>query len=95
MTKLDLINKILDGVPGVRKEGGAFLLAEHPELSIYIAMPSEVLSVQRVARVVAGAELTSIETHKGETYLFATDSIAGAKFGAGDGKAARSAAGFR
>ena len=95
MTKLDLINRILDSVPGMRKEGGAYLLAEHPEVTIYIAMPSEVLSVQRAARVVAGADLTSIETHKGETYVFATDQIAGAKYGAGDGKAMRTAAGFR
>ena len=95
MTKLELITRILDGVPGVRKEGGAWLLAEHPEVSIYIGMPSEVLTVPRVARVTSGADLTTIETHKGEVFLFATDLIAGAKFAAGEGRAARTSAGFR
>ena len=95
MTKLELITRILDGVPGVRKEGGAWLLTEHPEVSIYVSMPSEVLTVPRAARVLCSAELTTIETHKGETYLFATDLIAGAKYSAGEGKSSRASAGFR
>lgn len=95
MTKLELITRILDGVPGVRKEGGAWLLAEHPEVAIYISMPSELLTVPRVARVSCSADLTTIETHKGETFLFAADLIAGAKYAAGDARSARASAGFR
>jgi hypothetical protein len=96
MTKLELITRILDGVPGVRKDGAAWLLPEHPEVSIYVALPAEVLTLPRVARVTATADIAVIETHKGESFLFATDVIAGAKFGSSDGKPAGArSAGFR
>ena len=94
MTKLELITRILDGVPGVRKEGGAYLLPEHPEVSIYLSLSAELLTVPRVARVQPTADLIQIETHKGETYLFTADVVAGAKLGAGDTKAGRASAGF-
>jgi hypothetical protein len=95
MTKLELITRILEGIPEARKDGTLWLLPEHPEVSIYISLASEVLTVARVARVSPGAELIAIETHKGETYLFPTDVVAGVKFGAADGKPSRLSAGFR
>src|SRR6516165_3393369 len=49
--KLDLVTRVLDGVPGVRKEGAAYLIPDDLEVSVFIGLPSEVLTVPRCARV--------------------------------------------
>jgi len=48
--KVDVINRILEGVPGVRKDGASWLVPEDTDLSFYIGLPAEVLSITRVAR---------------------------------------------
>ena len=95
MTKLDLINEVLSAVPGARKEGVAWEFAEHPEFSIIISLPSEVMTVPRVSRVVATADLLTVESRKGETFLFTPDVFAGAKYAALASTASARSAGFR
>jgi hypothetical protein len=92
--KVDSINRILEAVTGVRKDGGSYLVPEENDLSVYIGFGSEVLTVARVARVTPQAELVVIETAKGERFYFPPESIAGVKLGQVESKGPRST-GFR
>ena len=93
--KLDLITRILEGIPGVRKDGGSYLIAEEADVSLYLGAPSELLTLPRVARITPSADLVIIETHKSERYFFAVDTVIGIKFGAGEAKTGGRGAGFR
>jgi hypothetical protein len=92
--KTELMTRILDGVPNLRKEGAAYLVPDDLDLSVFIGLPSEVLAVPRLARIEPAAELLTLETHKGERYYFATADVAGLKTGASE-KRASGGAGFR
>jgi hypothetical protein len=92
--KLDLITRIVDGIAGVRKDGGAHLVPEDVDLSIYVIVGHEVLTVSRVSRLAAAAELLTIETFKGDRFFFALEDVAGFKTGPSEGKPGRGA-GFR
>jgi hypothetical protein len=79
--KLELITRIFDGVSSARKDGGAYLLPEETDVSIYISLPAEVLTLPRVSKVTTGAELLVVETFKGERFYFAPEDVAGIKLG--------------
>jgi hypothetical protein len=74
--KADQVERILDGIPGVRKEAGAHLVPEECETSFYISLPAEVLTVARIARVERGAEQLVIETHQGDRYHVLVEMVA-------------------
>lgn len=74
--KREQIERILEGVSGIRKEGSAFLLPEDSEVSFHIALPAELVSVSRVTRVEYQGDLTCLETHAGDRYFFATEFVA-------------------
>jgi hypothetical protein len=89
-----VLSKILDGAHGVKKDGASWHLPEELDATLYVALGQEVLQVARVSRVEAGNEVVSVTTHKGERFYFPPEQVVGLKLG-GEGKAARTAAGFR
>lgn len=93
--KLELLTRILDGVPNVRKEGTAWLVADEADLSIYIGLPSEVLTIARVSRISTATDLLTVETGKGERFYFTHDMVAGLKVGPSEHKGGGRGAGFR
>jgi hypothetical protein len=74
--KADQVERILDGIPGVRKDAGAYVVPEESETSFYISLPAEVLTVARISRVERGAEHLVIETHQGDRYHVLVDTVA-------------------
>jgi hypothetical protein len=88
-----VLNKILDGVPGVKRDGAAYLLAEDLECTAFIALGAEVLQVARVLRFDVAGELVTLSTQKGERFFFPPEQIVGLRLG-GEGKAAKLSAGF-
>jgi hypothetical protein len=97
MIKPDLVTRILDGISGLRKEGNAYLVSEETDLSIYIGLQAEVLTLVRVARVTLTADLLSVETFKGDRFYFPPDLVVGVKAAAAEGRShgRGSGAGFR
>ena len=93
--KVDSLSRILDGVTGVRKDGGAHLFPEDVDVSIFIGLPAEVLSLPRVARLTSTPDMVTIETAKGERYYFAPEVIVGVKVGGAENKAHPRGPGFR
>ena len=93
--KIELVSRVLESTTGIRKDGAAFLISEECELSIYIALPSEVLTIPRVSRFQPSPDLVTIETTKGERFYFGPDLIAGVKVGSGESKGIGRGAGFR
>jgi hypothetical protein len=88
-----VLGKILDGSPGVKRDGGAYLLSEELEVTAFIALGSEVLQVARVMKVEIGAEMVTLNTQKGEKFYFPPEQVVGWRVG-GEGKAAKLSAGF-
>jgi len=88
-----VLGKILDGAPGVKKDGGAYLVSEELECTAFIALGSEVLQVARVLRVEIAADMVTLGTQKGERFFFPPEQIVGWRVG-GEGKAAKLSAGF-
>ena len=90
-----LIHRVFDGVSGVKKEGGAWVIPEEVDVSVFIGLPSEVMAVPRVSRAEATADLLTVETHKGERYYFAVETVVGVKCGPSEKRASGRGAGFR
>jgi hypothetical protein len=88
-----ILNKILDGVQGVKKDGSAYLLSEELDATAFIALAAEVLQVARVQRVDIGADVVSFNTQKGERFYFPPEQVVGFKVG-GELKASKLSAGF-
>jgi hypothetical protein len=93
--KLDFVARILDGIPGVRKEGGGYVVPDDVEVSVFISLPSEVLTVPRCSRIEPAGELIVIETHKGERFHFTAQDVAGIKSAAAERSPSGRGAGFR
>jgi hypothetical protein len=93
--KIELITRVLDGIAGVRKEGHAHLIPDDVEVSLFIALPSEVLTVPRVKRAELQADLLVLDTHKGDRFHFAVEDVAGVKSGTPEKQAGGRGAGFR
>ena len=77
--RLEQIVRILDGLPGARKDGAAYVIPDSVELSVFVALPSELLTVARIARIDLSAELLSLDTMKGERIHFAPEHVAAIK----------------
>lgn len=93
--RLDWITRALDGLPGLRRDGSDYLVPEEIDLSIFISLPAEVLTVARIARLVVSAEILIVDTHKRERFCFALDSVAGLKSQTSERAAGNRSAGFR
>ena len=95
--KLELLSEIVNGIPGVKKDGAAALIPDDNDFALYVGLAAEVLTIARLAKITLGAEVISLETHKGEKYFFAPQDVVGARLlPAKDGGAGgRSSAGFR
>jgi hypothetical protein len=89
-----VMSKILDGTPGIKKDGAGYTVSEELDATVYISLGIEVLQVARLARVETSGETVTLSTHKGERFFFPPDHIMGLKLGH-EAKAARTTAGFR
>jgi hypothetical protein len=87
------LDKVLDGFPGVKKDGASYLLSEELDATAFVSIGQEVLQIPRLSRV-DGGEILTFHTHKGERFFFPFEQLVGIKFG-GEAKANRPSAGFR
>jgi hypothetical protein len=72
--KIELLQQILEGEKGVKREGkGTYLIGEEADLTIYLDLGHEALQVARVRRLTIQADLLTLETHKGERFYFGPD----------------------
>jgi len=74
--RFEQIEHILDSVPSVRKEGAAYIFPEDCELSLFVALPSEVLAVARVSHFERNGDMATADTHQSDRYYIPVDSIA-------------------
>jgi hypothetical protein len=97
--KSETFDRILEGVPGSKRESGALLVPEDSEVTLYVVLATEVLQVARVARVERPRELEAdtlaVETHGGERYYVSVDAVAMLKVHQPGKKGAVRGAGFR
>ena len=75
------VGKILDGAPGVKKDGSSYNIPEEVDATLFVALGQEVLQLPRVSRVELG-ETVRIGNHKGETFFFPGENLVGVKLGA-------------
>jgi hypothetical protein len=80
MTHLAL-DKVLETLPGARKEGAAFLLPEELDVTIYVSLGEEVLQIPRASRVELSGATLNILTHKGERFYLPPERVIGLKTG--------------
>ncbi len=92
--KIDSIGRILDGIGGVRKDGGTYLVPEELDLSVFVGLGAEVLTIPRVTRLTPTPDLVTIDTVKGDRLYFPPDFVVGMKTGVTELKGPR-ATGFR
>jgi hypothetical protein len=89
-----LIGKVLEGAPGVKRDGAAFLLPEELDGNAYIALGQEVLQIPRLQRVEVTTDLVVLTTFKNERFYFPPEQVVGLRIGGPEAHKARSAAGF-
>ena len=46
-----IVGKILDSVPGVKKDGNSYNIAEEVDATLFVALGQEVMQLPRVAKV--------------------------------------------
>jgi hypothetical protein len=88
------LDKALGELPGVRKDGTAFLLSEDADITLYASLGEEVLQIARVARVDAGPEMVAVSTHKGERFFLPPERLIALK-AAAPPRTVNGSAGFR
>ncbi len=89
-----VLDKAVEGVASVKKDGTTYLFTEESETTAFNALGHEVLQIQRVGSLESGPTHLTVRTQKGELFVFPSDFLVGIKFGAAD-RPARSNAGFR
>lgn len=94
--KLELLNEIVGGIAGAKKEGASVLIPDNIDFALYVGLAAEVITIARLSRVTIAPELMALETHKGERYYFSPLDVVGARTLPGkDTPAGRASAGFR
>ena len=73
--KAEQLERVLDGVAGVRKEGPAWLFPEDNEVTLVLAIGSEAMTVQRIARYERVGELAVLESQTGDRYHFPVELV--------------------
>ncbi len=76
-----VLEGVLGGLTGVRKDGPAYLLAEELEVTIYATVGDEPLQIVRVSRVEIHPTMVVIHTHKGERFYLPPEHVAALKSG--------------
>jgi len=85
--------KVLDGAPGVKKEGASFIIAEEVDANAFVSLGREMLQLNRLSRVEIGDDVSQFHTHAGEVFFLPLEQIVGFKFGSPH--RAKHGAGFR
>jgi hypothetical protein len=95
--KVEQVDRILEGLVGVKRDGQAYVVAEDGDLAAYVAFPAEVLTIGRVVRVEKSGDLMILDTASGDRYHVVTQDIAMFKVSAAakKGVAGRGPTGFR
>ena len=88
------LDKVVTELPGVKKDGAAFLLSEDHDVTLYASLGDEVLQIARVSRIELGSALVTLHTHKGERFFVSPERIVALKAGAPT-RTASVGAGFR
>ena len=76
------LDRVLEGISGARKDGGAFTLPEELDVTLYVSLGDEVLQIARVSRVEPTTEVLTVVTHKGERFFLPPERVIGLKTGA-------------
>jgi len=88
-----MLGKVLDGAPGIKKDGSNYNIPEEVDATLFVALGQEVLQLTRVAKIDLGGDAVRMLTHKGETFFFPPDHVVGIKLGAPE-KVNKHGAGF-
>jgi hypothetical protein len=88
------VTKILESIPGAKKDGAGYQLPEELDANAFIQLGPEAMQIPRIARVELTDDLVILVTHKGERFFFPPDRLVGLKLGAPTAKTARLSAGF-
>ncbi len=88
------LDHVLNQLPGVKKDGAAFLLSEELDVTLYATLGEENLQISRVSRVEISNELATVITHKGERFFLSPELFVLLKTGAPP-KTTLGGAGFR
>jgi hypothetical protein len=88
------LDKVLAELPGVKKDGAAFLISEELDVTLYATLGQENLQIARVSRVDLASEVATILTHKGERFFLPPELFVALKASAPQ-KTSSGGAGFR
>jgi hypothetical protein len=80
MAHLKLEN-VLNDLPGVRKDGAAYLFSEELDVTLYASVGEETLQVSRASRIELSADVVVVLTHKGERFYLPADRFVALKTG--------------
>lgn len=75
------LENVLSELPGVRKDGAAYLFSEELDVTLYASVGEETLQVSRASRIELGPEVVVVLTHKGERFYLPTDRFVALKTG--------------
>src|SRR5262245_48116665 len=93
--KLDTLTEILGKYAGARKDGGAYLLANEVEATLFVALEGETLEIPRVTRVEIAETLVVADSSRGERFACALEDVRAVKLDrTADGKGRERGAGF-
>ena len=73
--KTDVLEQILGGLKGVKKEGGRFQVAEACFLTVMAQMGQELLTLARVVQIEVAKEICVVATAKHERYFLPAELI--------------------
>ncbi len=79
---------------GARKDGATFLMPAEADVTLFIALEGETLSITKVVRVDSEKEHLVATTTRGETFAFIATSVLAVKIDRGDGVRRDRSAGF-
>lgn len=92
--KADVLTQILTKQAGARKEGPGYLIPSDVEVTLFVALEGETLSVQRVIRLEITDTLAIAETSRGEHFVLAAEDIRALKLDRSDPVRRERGAGF-
>lgn len=80
--KIELMQEALATEKGVRAEGkGVYVVNDEMEMTVYLDVGHESMSISRVRRLTMKADLLLFETHKGERFYIGADTpVRGMRF---------------
>lgn len=91
---LDVLVETLTKHLGARKDGNTFLLAADSELTLFVAVGGDTLTVPRVDRLEVVGTLLVADTPRGERFVFPWEDVRAVKVARADGSGRERGAGF-